>query len=162
MNLITKRLTLPGVAILGALALASAAYADSSGVSVGVLTCNEASGWGFVFGSSHKVNCTFSTAGGRTERYVGHINKFGVDIGYQKAGVLVWTVFAPTTDVSPSALAGHYGGATAEAAVAVGPAANVLIGGSNKAISLQPVSLGGAEGLNVAAGIAELSPDPQS
>jgi hypothetical protein len=125
-----------------------------------VLTCNEAGGWGFIFGASNKVNCTFAS-GARTERYAGHINKFGVDIGYQKAGVLVWTVVAPTTDVSPKALGGHYGGATAEAAVGVGPSANVLIGGSNKQFALQPVSVGGAEGLNVAAGIAELTLEPK-
>jgi hypothetical protein len=160
MNL-PKRLTLSAVAACGALSLASAASAADSGVNVGLLTCNEAGGWGFIFGASNRVNCTFSS-GNRTERYAGHINKFGVDIGYQKGGVLVWTVLAPTTDVSPRALGGHYGGATAEAAVGVGPAANVLIGGSSKSISLQPLSIGGAEGINVAAGIAELTLAPQS
>jgi hypothetical protein len=34
---------------------------------------------------------------------------------------------------------------------------NVLAGGSNRQISLQPVSVAGAEGLNVAGGLAEIS-----
>jgi hypothetical protein len=66
-------------------------------------------------------------------------------------------VFAPTGTVNAGALEGNYGGATASAAVGVGAGANVLIGGSSNTISLQPVSISGATGLNVAGGIAALS-----
>jgi len=41
----------------------------------------------------------------------------------------------------------------AEATVVAGVGVNVLIGGSNQTIALQPVSLQGQAGLNVAAGI---------
>jgi hypothetical protein len=71
--------------------------------------------------------------------------------------VILWTVAAPTTDLGAGALAGHYGGATASVALGVGAGANVLLGGFKNSIALQPVSIEGENGLNVAAGIAELS-----
>jgi len=144
-------------ALAGGLALASqAAVADPVGVKIGTLSCHEASGWGFVFGSSHDVRCTFAE-GDRVEHYEGSISKFGVDVGYQQSGVILWEVFAPTDHPGHGALDGHYGGATAGAAVGVGLDANALIGGSNRSISLQPVSIQGMTGLNVAAGIGELT-----
>lgn len=127
------------------------------GVQIGTLTCNVAGGWGFVFGSSKAVRCTFARAGGRPEHYAGSINKFGVDIGYTQGGVLVWGVFAPSSSVAPGALSGNYVGATGSATVGVGAGANVLVGGSNRTISLQPVSIEGNTGLNVAAGIGSIN-----
>ena len=127
------------------------------GVRVGTLTCTVASGWGFVFGSSKALHCTFAPAAGHAEFYAGAINKFGVDIGYTQGGVLVWAVFAPTANLGPGALSGNYVGATGSATVGVGAGANVLIGGSNNTISLQPVSVEGNTGLNVAAGIGSIS-----
>jgi Protein of unknown function (DUF992) len=127
------------------------------GVRVGSLTCNVSGGWGFVFGSSKAIRCTFAGPGGRVEHYAGSINKFGVDIGYTQGGVLVWGVLAPTADIAPGALAGDYVGATGSATVGVGAGANVLVGGSNRTISLQPLSIEGNTGLNVAAGVASLT-----
>ncbi len=57
----------------------------------------------------------------------------------------------------PGVLAGSYVGATGSATVGVGAGANVLIGGSNRTISLQPVSIEGNTGLNIAAGIGAIS-----
>jgi hypothetical protein len=126
------------------------------GVKIGVLTCNVSSGWGLVFGSSKDLNCTFA-APNRTDNYVGKINKYGVDIGYQKGGVMAWAVFAPSSSLAPGSLAGSYGGATAGASAGVGANANALIGGSDKHISLQPVSVEGVVGLNIAAGVASIN-----
>ena len=131
------------------------AYAQA--VQAGSLSCHEAGGWGFVFGSSHDVHCTFSPVSGRPERYMGSISQFGVDIGYQQSAVIIWGVLTPSTTPGPGALAGTYVGATASAAVGAGVGANVLVGGSNKSISLQPLSLEGGVGLNAAAGIAALT-----
>jgi Protein of unknown function (DUF992) len=127
------------------------------GAQVGTLTCNVASGWGFVFGSSRALRCTFAASSGRVEHYSGAIQRFGVDIGYTRAGVLVWGVLAPTSDLAPGALSGNFVGATGSATVGVGAGANVLVGGSNRTISLQPVSFEGSTGLNVAAGIGAIS-----
>ena len=159
----TKLRDVVGLAIAGGLALAVPAQAAPAegGVKVGVLSCHEDSGWGFVFGSSRDLRCVFSGDKDRTERYAGKISKFGVDIGYQRSAVMIWTVIAPTTDLAPGVLAGDYGGVTAGATVAVGGSANVLIGGSNKQITLQPLSIEGASGLNVAAGIAAVHLEAQ-
>ena len=150
-----------GIAIsalgLAAGALALDTPAQPQGLQVGVLTCNVASGFGFIFGSSRAVNCTFSPNGGPPQHYVGAINKFGVDIGYLQGGVMVWTVVAPTANLAPCALSGTYTGATGSATVGVGVGANVLVGGSGNSIALQPVSIEGTTGLNVAAGIAEMT-----
>jgi hypothetical protein len=152
-----------GVAI-GALGIAAGvlvhdtpAQAQGAGVRVGTLNCNVASGWGFVFGSSRALRCVLSPGPGHPEHYTGRINRFGVDIGFTSGGVLVWAVFAPTANVAPGALAGDYAGATATAAVGVGVGANVLVGGSGRSISLQPLSIEGSTGLNVAAGIGAIT-----
>ncbi|HTZ78655.1 MAG TPA: DUF992 domain-containing protein [Stellaceae bacterium] len=145
-------------ALVGVLAMPAASRAEG-GVKVGILTCNVSSGWGFVFGSSRELNCTYSPGGtgAKVERYAGTISKWGIDIGYQQSAVIVWAVFAPTANVAPGALAGDYGGVTAGASIAVGLGANVLIGGSNQQIALQPLSVEGNQGLNVAAGIAAIT-----
>jgi hypothetical protein len=140
---------------LGALALQAPARADAT-VKAGVITCHVSSGWAFVFGSSRDLRCVF-TDNGRVENYTGKISKFGVDIGYLKSGVFIWAVLAPSVDLAPGALSGDYGGLTAGASAGVGGAANLLVGGSNKSISLQPVSVQGDQGINVAAGIAAIS-----
>ncbi len=149
--------------VIGALGLAAGiamhgtpAHAQA-GVRVGTLSCNVASGWGFVFGSSRALRCIFTPGPGHPEHYTGTISKFGVDIGYTQGGVLVWAVLAPSTNLAPGALAGNFAGATASATVGVGVGANVLIGGSNRTISLQPLSIEGNTGLNVAAGIGAIT-----
>ena len=140
-----------------ALTLTSAAQAAPHGVKVGELTCNVSSGWGFVFGSSKDLHCTFRPSGHPREHYTGSISKFGVDIGYTEGGILVWGVFAPSSDVRAGALEGDYAGATASATVGVGLGANVLVGGLDKSIALQPLSVEGNKGLNVAAGVGAIS-----
>jgi hypothetical protein len=125
---------------------------SQSGANVGSLTCNVAGGVGFVFGSSKELSCLFTRTDGKAERYSGSIKKFGIDIGFTKEAQIVWLVFAPG-NIAPGALAGSYGGATASGTVGVGVGAHVLVGGSSKQITLQPVSVEGSVGLNVAAGI---------
>ena len=149
-------------ALASALALASAFAGPASaqgGVKVGTLTCNVSGAWGFVFGSTRGLACTFAGPG-RIEYYAGNISKFGVDIGYTAGGVLIWTVFAPTAVLTPGSLSGSYAGGTASATVGVGLGANALIGGSGNTIALQPLSIEGTTGLNVAAGIAAMNLGP--
>jgi len=153
----TFRLTLGAAVAVAGLALSSTADAAPHGVRVGDLTCNVASGWGFIFGSSKDLHCTYRGNGDRFEHYTGSISKFGVDIGHTEGGVLVWGVFAPTSDLRKGALEGDYVGASAQATVGVGLGANVLVGGFDKSIALQPISVEGTRGLNVAAGIGSIS-----
>ena len=65
----------------------------------------------------------------------------------------------PETFGGPGFLTGDYVGASGEATIVVG-LANVLIGGSNRTIALQPVSVSGQVGINVALGVADLSLRP--
>ena len=147
---------LMGVVLGGLASLAQAAEAKK-GVKVGVLKCNEAGGWGLVFGSTNDLKCIFTPAKkGEPTRFTGKIKKYGVDIGYQQDAVIYWAVLSTSEKVEPGALAGTYVGATAEAAWAAGAGANVLVGGSKKGIALQPVSVEGIAGANVAAGLAEV------
>ena len=145
-----------GVAVFAAGAWL-AAPAEAAGVKIGVLTCNVDSGWGFILGSSKDVHCNYVPNKGFGEHYVGSISKVGVDVGYTKGGVLIWDVVAPSSDMRPGALEGGYGGVTASATVGAGIGANVLLGGFDKSIALQPVSIEGNTGLNVAAGIGEIT-----
>lgn len=142
-------------AVLAALAVPASAQTSKSGVNAGSLTCTVSGGVGFVFGSSKELTCLFSRSNGVAERYTGTIKKFGLDVGFTKEAQIVWLVFAPGS-LSSGALAGVYAGATASAAAGAGVGANVLVGGSNNQVSLQPVSVEGSVGLNVAAGIAEV------
>ena len=69
---------------------------------------------------------------------------------------MVWAVHSEYWGGTAGALAGDYAGASGEATVAVGLGANVLVGGSNRSVALQPVSVQGQVGLNVAVGVAGL------
>jgi len=149
---------------IGALTLAlaianSAASAHAAGdVKAGFLKCDVEGNVSFIFGSSRDMVCTYTPESGRrSDRYSGEVRKFGVDIGYQEAGVILWGVIAPTSDVGPGALAGDYGGVTGDVAAGYGVGANALIGGSSKSIVLQPLSVEGIKGINIAAGIGILT-----
>lgn len=140
-------------------AAASGAQAQTpskSGANVGSLTCTVAGGMGFIFGSSKELSCLFTRTDGVAEKYTGSVKKFGVDLGFTKEAQMVWLVFAPG-NIAPGALTGGYVGATASATVGVGVGANVLIGGGSGQVTLQPVSVEGSKGLNVAAGLAEVA-----
>ena len=151
-----RKLWVAAAAMVVAAGLAGQPAWAESGVKAGSLTCNVAGGWGFVFGSTHDLDCTYADNNGSVERYTGHIDKFGVDVGYRAGGIIAWAVLAPTADIAKGAMAGTYGGVTGGAAVGVGAGANVLVGGSGQTVSLQPVSVEGMTGLNVAAGIAQI------
>ena len=138
---------------------AAAPAIAASGVNVGSLNCRVAGGTGFIFGSTKSIACVFTRPDGTGERYRGEIKKYGVDIGFTDGAYMVWLVFAPG-QVKKGALAGEYAGATADVAVGLGLGANVMIGGSNDQIALQPASIEGVTGLNVAAGFGQLSLRP--
>jgi outer membrane protein OmpA-like peptidoglycan-associated protein len=140
-----------------ALAISSSAGASPAGVKVGVLTCHVDSGWGYILGSSKNLQCSYHPDHGVDDFYKGSISKFGIDIGYTRSATIIWDVIAPTSDTRPGALEGDYAGATASATVAVGIGAHVLLGGFDKSIALQPISLEGNSGLDIAAGVGAMT-----
>jgi hypothetical protein len=109
-----------------------------------------------VIASSKQVSCTFRNSAGELESYDGTIRKLGIDIGVSGGGRIIWDVFAPSGAVVRGALAGNYAGGTAGASVGAGLAANALVGGSRRSVALQPVSLEGTSGVNLAVGVADL------
>ena len=139
-----------------ALGVGFTAAEAETGIKVGLLSCDIAGGIGYIIGSSKAVDCVFQPASGsRVEHYRGSIGKLGVDIGITQQSVVAWAVFAPGK-TKRGALQGNYGGASAEATVIAGLGANVLIGGFEKTVTLQPISVQAQTGLNIAAGIAGL------
>jgi hypothetical protein len=125
-------------------------------VQAGMLVCDITGGVGFVVTSQRQLSCRFRNALGEPEVYSGVINRVGLDLGATAGGQLLWAVFAPSGQFGRGALAGNYAGASAEATVGLGVGANVLFGGSERSIALQPVSVQGQTGLNAALGIAGL------
>lgn len=135
--------------------LVSPIDAQPSRIQVGTLNCSLSSSIGLVVGSQRNVNCLFKAGNAPDEAYTGTMTRVGLDIGITGGGVIIWAVFADTNRYS-GMLTGHYVGATAEMSVAAGLGANVLVGGSNHSVALQPLSVQGQVGLNIAAGVGDL------
>jgi hypothetical protein len=145
--------------LMGAAALAATtampANAQASRVQVGTLTCSVSAGIGLIVGSQRNVTCNFQPNGGPPEVYTGTMTKIGLDVGFTTGSAIIWGVWAGTNRYV-GMLSGTYTGAQAEATVVAGVGANALIGGSNRSVALQPLSVQGQVGLNAAAGIGSL------
>ena len=150
----TLALTIASCAVALSASLAPAQAA--SGIKVGVLTCSEAPSTGFIIGSSADLNCRFEGTDGRPQFYTGHVSKLGIDIGHVSGGTLTWAVFAPASNLNPGVLQGTYGGLTAGVALGAGIGANAMIGGFDRSIQLQPLSVEGLSGADIAAGVGSI------
>ncbi|MBS3847752.1 DUF992 domain-containing protein [Devosia sp. J2-20] len=141
---------------LAATALFSTAAHAQEKVEIGRLECTVEGGIGLIIGSSKDAVCSFydSEAAEPVDVYYGKVNKVGLDVGFTEESVIQWLVLAPSTDAySSGSLAGQYVGASAEVSLGLGAGANVLVGGSNDGFMLQPLSVQGQTGINVAVGI---------
>ncbi len=135
-----------------------AAMAQQEGIELGLLECTVEGGAGFIVGSTKDVLCTYTPADKTLapETYHGEIRKIGLDVGVTGETRIAWMVLGPSRDLyAPGALAGNYVGASAEASVAVGAGANLLVGGSNKTFTLQPLSVQAQTGVNIAVGVTD-------
>jgi hypothetical protein len=129
-------------------------------VQVGVLECRGGSSVGFVVGSVTNLGCVLRIEGMPEDRYVATIRKVGLDLGITQESALAWGVYAPVARLGPGDLSGNYAGAQGSATIGVGVGGNVLVGGSNNSIALQPLSVQGQTGINVAAGLESLELRP--
>ncbi len=152
--------TFAKTAIVAALAACSSVALAQSNSQVGVLSCDVSGGIGMILVQKQTMNCTFRQNNGVVERYVGQIAEYGVALGGVQAGHLVWGVLAATQGLPAGALAGTYAGVGAQATAGVGVGANVLVGGTGRAFSLQPVSIEGQVGVNIAAGVTTVTLSP--
>jgi hypothetical protein len=126
-------------------------------VDVGRLICRVGPGIGALIASRRRMACRFVAGDGRVERYSGTITRFGLDVGVTGGGVMTWSVIARTRHRNTGALAGHYVGVSAEASLGLGAGAKVLVGGSRRSTMLQPLSVVGKVGANLAIGVAGLA-----
>jgi hypothetical protein len=153
-----SKLALSAAACLLTLAFAAPAFAQTQPPTrVGGLTCETGPRVGLLVGSRQRMTCVFRSNSGREYRYTGRITRVGLDVGITGGGRLFWGVFAPTSHVGPGALRGRYVGVGGSASVGLGLGANVLVGGSHRTISLQPLSVEGQFGINLALGVAGLT-----
>jgi hypothetical protein len=129
-------------------------------VQVGVLECRGAASVGFIVGSVTNLGCVLRVEGMPEDRYIATISKVGLDLGITQESALGWAVYAPVARLGPGDLSGNYAGAQGSATIGVGLGGNVLVGGSANSIALQPLSLQGQVGLNVAAGLESLELRP--
>ena len=129
-------------------------------VQVGVLECRGGASVGFVVGSVTNLGCVLRVDGVPDDRYIATIRKVGLDLGITAETALAWGVYAPVARLGPGDLSGDYVGAQGSASVGVGLGGNVLVGGSANSIALQPLSVQGQVGLNVAAGLESLELRP--
>jgi hypothetical protein len=155
-----RSVILVGVVILVASLAAVRAQQPVQRVQVGVLECRGGASIGFVIGSVTNLGCVLRTEGIPEDRYIATIRKVGLDLGITQESALAWAVFAPVAGLGPGDLSGNYAGAQGSASIGVGLGGNVLVGGSANSIALQPLSLQGQVGLNVAAGLESLELRP--
>jgi Protein of unknown function (DUF992) len=146
--------------LISVMAAAAPANAQGNTIRQGVLTCRAGASIGLIVGSRQRLRCQFKSDRGRTQNYTGVINRVGLDLGVTGGGVMVWAVLASTPTVAPGALTGRFVGASGDVAVGVGVGANVLIGGTRRSVSLQPLSVEGQVGVNLALGVAALTLTP--
>ena len=129
-------------------------------VRAGILQCQGGQNVGFVVGSVASLECVFQSEGRRPEPYIATVHRFGLDLGVTQQTQFSWAVNAPTGRLGHGDLAGNYGGVGANASVGIGGGGNFLVGGPANSYALQPISVQGQTGLNVAAGVADLELQP--
>ena len=156
---LSTRLSTFGIAI-AALSGSLAAANALPPVRAGILQCQGGQNVGFVVGSVTNFECVFQSEGRRPEPYTATVRRYGVDLGFTEQTRFAWAVNAPTRKLGRGDLAGNYGGVGANASVGIGGGGNFLIGGPANSFALQPISVQGQTGLNIAAGIADIELQP--
>ena len=156
-----RTLVLAGAAVVMLAASIVGANAQApQRLQVGILECRGGASVGFIVGSVTNLGCVFRSEAMPEDRYVGTIRKVGLDLGITQESVLAWGVFAPVARLGPGGLSGDYAGAQGSASLGVGAGGHALFGGSANSIALQPLSVQGQVGINIAAGLESLELRP--
>jgi Protein of unknown function (DUF992) len=157
-----RSLILAGTAIsmLVAAIAGTSAQQPMQRVQIGILECRGGASVGFIVGSVTNLGCVLRADGIPEDRYIATIRKVGLDLGITQESALAWGVYAPVARLGPGALSGDYAGAQGSATLGVGVGGNVLVGGSENSIALQPLSVQGQVGVNIAAGLESLELRP--
>lgn len=153
--MIPSKTALVGLTLCG-LALAPIS-AFSQIATVGVLQCHLSGGVGMILFENQLLDCVYKGLSAPPQHYIGRLTNVGANIGVSGPGEMIWDVVTAATKVDPGQLTGDYVGAQGSVAVGAGGGGAVLVGGSHKSISLQPVSVSVGSGLNLSAGFGNLN-----
>ncbi len=138
-------------------AMAQGGPTPQEGLNVGLLRCTVNPTVGMIVGSTSRMRCQFQPVNRSAPgSFRGRITKVGLSVGITSRTEVRWLVFA-VGKIRPRAIAGNYVGVSASASAGGGLGANVLVGGLNSSVSLQPVSVQAQTGLNIAIGISGLN-----
>jgi len=147
-----------------ALPLSAAMAGSTAGSKLGKLQCETVpnSGTNLFLHSTVEVKCVFSSStSGETEHYKGETGiALGVDLSYKKVTSFTYLVMAADFKKGSYKFAGKYFGAGADATIGRGVGAGVLIGGSDKSVSLQPLGVSVSKGAGVSGGLTYLYLEP--
>ena len=156
---VVKTGLLAGLTLAMVVATSGAAFAAK--LEVGSLACTAGASGGVIVMTEQKLDCVFQPSdGSEPQQYVGEVRKFGLDIGVTGGTQIQWLVLADEADWDPAALGGNYVGVSADASLGIGAGVNVLLGGTDGSIVLQPVSVQEEVGLDIAVGITDLQLTP--
>lgn len=161
LNVVRTGLVAAALGVSMSVATAGAAFAagKEGRVQMGVLSCEVEGGVGLIVGSSKKMTCALNRGSGDDavkETYSGSISKFGLDVGVTGKKFMKWAVFSPEDADSLEGFSGTYVGVSADGSLGVGFGANALVGGSDKSFVLQPFSVEGQTGVNLALGVSSM------
>ncbi len=155
----TAPIKLLAAAVAAVIALPGLASAQT--IRAGTLTCEGKGSIGLLIGSKEALSCTYQPAqGGPSRMYAGTISSLGISIGVTGPSVIVWGVLASSTEVPADMLTGEFVGVSADASLGLGVGAQVLVGGTAKSLVLQPLSVKGEVGVDIAAGVTGLTLRP--
>jgi hypothetical protein len=144
-----------GLAVIAAL-LPTTAFA--AGAVIGTLQCHISGGVGMILMENQVLDCVYQgVRGGKPSHYIGRLTNVGADIGINGPGVMTWEVLAAVKQQTPGELAGDYVGVQGDVAAGPGVGGAVLVGGSQNAFSLQPVSFSLNSGLDLSVGFGKIS-----
>jgi hypothetical protein len=152
-SIIRRMAPIAGAALALSLSLGTPAWSNAQ---VGMLKCDTSIGIGEILVRKQTMTCVFTHNNGTKENYTGKVHQFGLEIGEVAEGHLAWAVFAASPATGTGLLAGKYGGVDASVAAGIGLGADVLVGGTGEAFSLQPLAVDGEPGVAIAAGVEQI------
>lgn len=131
-------------------------------VQAGLLECRGDPAVAYGFGSVRAVKCEYRPANAMGQfKYVGTLERAGLDFGVSDQGSMLWMVLATSADIGPEALSGEYVGLSTGFALGPGFSANVLVAkGGENGIALQPLSISADSGLSISLAGASLKLQP--
>lgn len=161
MHMVLKSFTLAFLAVISI--SHGAAFAQDAKIRAGTLTCKGQGSVGLILGSKENLTCDYTTTDGNlVQRYAATITRIGLDIGQRGKNTMIWTVLGTTTNLQGEELVGNFAGVSADVAAGIGAGANILVGGNSKSVVLQPLSVSGGSGFNIAVGVSGLKLQPMA